>query len=293
MKNNKEKRSGRSSRLKWLLIIFIVLIVLAGAGSAVFIFAVDDGLEGFKATLEEIPVISWFLPDAELKLAEARIAQLEKRLEESQRLLEEQEKILEMVEESLNQKDEQIQELTLKNQELSAQLEEQRMNQEEREAHLTKVAQLYTSMSASKAAAILEKMTLSEAVQIMSYMDEEDQAKILAKMDPGFASELTVAMKEMELSANLDVAALQERLALLMDAGREAGGPIPFQQLVATFEQMSPAQAAQIMTEMEEERSQFNLARNILASMNENSRARILEQMNASTARAYVEAMSR
>src|SRR5690606_26641069 len=80
LKNRNEKRSGK---LKWLLIILIILIVLAGAGSALFIFAVDDGLEGFRATLEELPVISWFLPDAELKLAEQRIHQLEKRLEES------------------------------------------------------------------------------------------------------------------------------------------------------------------------------------------------------------------
>lgn len=290
MKNRNEKRSGK---LKWLLIILIILIVLAGAGSALFIFAVDDGLEGFRATLEELPVISWFLPDAELKLAEQRIHQLEKRLEESQKIIEEQEKLLELVEESISDRDGKIEELTKENQELAAQLEEERLDREQRQAHLTKMAQLYTSMSASKAAAILEKMTLSEAAQIMSYMDQNAQAKILARMEPGFASELTVVMKEMELSTDPDLAALQERLVMLMDSSQETGGPLPLQQLVATFEQMSPAQAAQILMEMENDRTQFNLARNILANMGENARARVLEQMSVQSARAYVEAMSR
>jgi flagellar motility protein MotE (MotC chaperone) len=292
----KEPKKIRSGKWKWLIFLVAGVVVLAGAALGFIIYVLDYSGEDIRKALEEVPVLSWFLPDAQLKLAQERIAQLESRLEESQSLLAEQEKVLEMVEENLNQKDEEIEQLTQQNAELAAQLEDESINTEEREEQLKDLASLYASMSASRAASIMENMTLSEAALLLNHMDEDGQSQILARMDPEFAAKLTLVMKESKQVADPDMAALQERLVLLMDSmentDEHSDGKISLTKMVTTFEQMNPSQAAQILTGMEKDGTQFNLGRAILANMGESSRARVLEQMDPKTAQEYIEALS-
>ena len=292
----REHKKSRLGKWKWLLYALALAVIVAGAGLGILIYALGYSSDEIQSILEEVPVLSWFLPDAELKLARERITQLESRLEEAQSLLAEQKIMIEMMEEDLNQKDEEIAQLTQQNVELSAQLEEQLFEQKARGEHLQELAKLYASMSASRAAGILEHLSLSETALILREMNADQKSRIMARMEPQYAANLTLVLKEMEQVSNPDSASSQERLMNLLDSmnisSDNAEGKLSITHLAATFEQINTSEAAQILSGMEEKRTQFNLGRAILASMEDGFRARVLGAMKPETAQAYIEALA-
>lgn len=64
----------------------------------------------------------------------------------------------------------------------------------ELQAKISEIAQVYSGMTASKAAPILSKLDKLEAVNILAAMDNRTRSQILAKMDPQLAAEITVLL---------------------------------------------------------------------------------------------------
>jgi len=146
-------------------------------------------------------------------------------------------------------------------------------SEEEYAANVKKLAAVYGGMSASKAAPLLENLTLSERVLVMREMDEEEQVDIFEKMDPAVAAETSILLKDVVPSKDLQIAALQERLAL-GGAAAEASAELTTEELSRTVAQMTPDRAAEVLLEMEQ--SQVVL---ILRGMEEASRATILDSL--------------
>jgi len=146
-------------------------------------------------------------------------------------------------------------------------------SEEEYAANVKKLASVYGGMSASKAAPLLENLTLSERVLVMREMDEEEQVDIFEKMDPAVAAETSILLKDVVPSRDLQIAALQERLAL-GGAAAEASAELTTEELSRTIAQMTPDRAAEVLLEMEQ--SQVVL---ILRGMEEASRATILDSL--------------
>jgi len=146
-------------------------------------------------------------------------------------------------------------------------------SEEEYAANVKKLAAVYGSMKASKAAPLLENLTLSERVLVMREMDEEQQVDIFERMDPAVAAETSILLKDAVPSKDLQIAALQERLAL-GSAAADASAELTTEELSRTIAQMTPDRAAEVLLEMEQ--SQVVL---ILRGMEESSRATILDSL--------------
>src|SRR5690606_29978392 len=106
--------------------------------------------------------------------------------------------------------------------ELSAHLEALQQEEAERAAsseayaeNIRSIARVYAGMRASRAAPVLENLTLSERVLVLREMTEEERVQILEKMDPAIAAETSILMKDASPVKDLQIAALQERLALV------------------------------------------------------------------------------
>lgn len=287
---NRMKDNESSSFGKWkkLTVVFAVLLVLPLITAAVVFFIGGDLL----AKAQQIPVVSMILPDAEERKAKKRVEVLERRLEEAEEIIEEQETMLEMLEQQLLEKEEEIRDLWEQNEELEAESQEKRLSHEEREQRLSDLARIYAGMSASRAASILENLTLTEAALILQHMKEAEQARILARMSPQFAADLSVVLKDLDQVENPDMAALQERIVLLMESVEQAESRISIQRMVSTFEQMAPDQAARIFTAMEGEAAEFRLAATIMANMGDAQRSLILENMEPDIAKTYIRAIA-
>ncbi len=66
----------------------------------------------------------------------------------------------------------------------------------ELKAKIKEIAQLYSEMTASKAAPILSNIENQEVALILAEMDSKKKAQILAKMEPQKAAELTLLLKQ-------------------------------------------------------------------------------------------------
>src|SRR5690606_36912857 len=87
-------------------------------------------------------------------------------------------------------------------------------SEEQYKQQIQQLANMYAKMSPSKAAPILENMTLKETVLVLSVMNADDRGKVLEKMDPKLAADASIQLKDMVPAKDLQIAALQERLAI-------------------------------------------------------------------------------
>nr|WP_309121397.1 hypothetical protein [Paenibacillus sp.] len=160
--------------------------------------------------------------------------------------------------------------------ELEAKQEEearQAASEAEYAENIKKLANVYAEMKASKAAPVLENLTLSERVLVLKEMKEEKQVDILEKMDPTIAAETSILMKDVVAVRDLQIAALQERLAL-GETQTASSAALTIDELSRTFAQMTPDRAAEVLLEMEQSQ-----VVNILRGMEEASRATILNSL--------------
>ncbi|MDQ0337267.1 flagellar motility protein MotE (MotC chaperone) [Caldalkalibacillus uzonensis] len=289
MTEHERSSFGKWKKLSLFLGLFLIILFIT---AAIVLWMGGQGVGELMARAQQVPVLSALLPDLEERQAKKRVEVLEQRLQEAEEQLEEKETVLALMEQQLLEKEEEVRALWEQNDELEAELKEKTLTDEEREQKLSELADVYSSMSASRAASILENLTLTEAALVLQRMDHEQQARILARMTPPFAADLTVVLKDFEQVENPDMAALQERIVLLMESVEQAESRISIQKMVSTFEQMAPGQAAQIFTAMEEDPAEFALAVTIMANMGDTPRSHILENMEPDMAKVYVRALA-
>ncbi len=260
-----------------------VLFTLLLTGVLLTVFGYDVVNESLRL-LNKVPGASAVLPEpkpTEDELREAMLEAEEQVAEEApeeeaaaiEAALSEKEAELAALRTETETKEQRIAELQAELEAKQEAAEQQAASEAEYTANIKKLANVYAGMKPSKAAPVLENLTLSERVLVLKEMKEEQQVDILEKMDPTIAAETSILMKDVVAVRDLQIAALQERLAL---SGPEiaASAALTNDELSRTFAQMTPDRAAEVMLEMEQAKVVA-----ILRSMEEASRATILNSL--------------
>jgi flagellar motility protein MotE (MotC chaperone) len=154
--------------------------------------------------------------------------------------------------------------------------EQAALTEEQYMANIRHLAAVYASMKPSKAAPVIEGLTLQERVLVLKEMKKDQQVNILEKMDPKIAAETSILMKDIVPAEDLQIAALQERLALSA-AEAPVSAKLTKDEVSRTFSQMAPERAADVLLAM----SKADEAKvvSILRFMEESSRAALLDAL--------------
>lgn len=289
-----EESVGGFSRFLFFMTPILFTVVLLGVLLALFNM-------NFRATLmdigERIPIVRDWIPDSASKDASVEPDEEISAEEEERKQRESTEATLKQLKEQVAEQEAQLAEANkqaaeqaTKAQELEQQLEaekEQQTAAEQSEAQaayqkeVKKLAQLYAGMNPSKAAAIFDKLTTEEAIQMLSVMNNESKAAILEKMDAQKAADISIMLKDANISEDLAIAALQSRLK--KEAAEEAGASqsasagLTDTQLSQTFSSLPAESAAKLIVQTY--KISPDKALRILKAVGDSTRSSILEEM--------------
>lgn len=294
-----EENEQPYSKLQWLFYIilvpllfitFIIVILLTFAGVNV----IDPAL----AAGQKVPGLSAILPEPkEEENTEQDLDTTGIDLQEATERASKSEAEVSNMERELAQQAEEIKQLLVKLEQAQEKSEEEKLSEEERLIKLRELAAIYGGMSTSRSAAILENLTLKEAALIMNELKATEQSAVMAKLEPPFAANLTVVMKEMNSAQNPEIAALQERVNLLMNMldedAKAAQATVPLNNMANTISQMPPEQAAAILVDMSRSANEFQLGVKLLANMPDENRSGILAVMGTDIAKRYINALTK
>lgn len=293
-----EKRYGKLQFIFYIILVPGIFTIVLTA--IIFTFLGYDVVEATKNLSKNIPFVSKLVtedeeksepidPAEKLHATEQELSSVQEELGELQSELQQKEMEIVKLEQMLLQQEQKEEEA----------LENARLTEEARTQKNRELAQLYGGMSAKRAAAILEKLTLHEAALILQEMDAQQHRAIMERFDPAFAANLTVTLKELDLVADPNMAALQERVLELIgmldekvEPGQEQPAKLSMNHLVSTFTKLPPAQAASIFEKMGETEQDFKLAATILAVMSDESRSSIFAVMPAELVVKYTNALA-
>lgn len=294
---------------KWEWFLYIILLptlftlILVGI---ILTFMKVDVITPILEVANKIPYVEKIIPDPKkeaeddfvlyentfqnksaLGSNDEELAQLVARETETyQREIEEREAIILELENALSSTESRIEQLQSELNSLL--LQEREAANEEQKKKNKEIAQMYSAMTASKAAPILSNMDNDEVVQILAEMDSKKMSQILAKMEPQKAAELTLLLKEIDANAAITDDALQARILELEQELQEATTAkneteSDLLEMVQSFEVMDPTAAAGIIEKMWTD-SNKKQALAILKNIGIQPRSRILASMNKETA---------
>ncbi|WP_273851620.1 MotE family protein [Guptibacillus spartinae] len=189
------------------------------------------------------------------------------------------------------QLDEQEIELKKKQSELESLAEEMKSelaDKEDREKKLQQLAKTYEGMSASKSASIMENLTLNEAALLLDAMGSTEQAAVLGKMNSTIAADLTIALKDLERAEDPELAAMQERVALLMNAIDRSNSTLSTSDVAKDLSEMPEEEAADILSKMAHSDKEKEVGLSILQELEDDKRKALLAKMEESISSSYV-----
>ncbi|GAA0365068.1 hypothetical protein GCM10008968_21100 [Bacillus horti] len=298
-----EENEKPYGRLQWVFYIVLVpalfTLILVGI---IFTFLGYNVIDATKSFFQNIPVVSALFnseDDETEGVAEETepTINLEEELAQKDTELEGVQTELIALKSDLQQREMKILELEQTIEEMTVQEEQNVISAKERTKQIRELAQLYGGMSAKRAAAILENLTLTEAALIIREMDSQQRSGILTRFDPAFAAQLTVTLQELDTVDDPEMAALQERVKLLMgmlnDNLEATDSRIPLNNMVNTLSQLPTAQAVEMLTEMSGSDADFALATTFLAIMSDESRSTIFAQMDPEVAIKFTKELTK
>jgi flagellar motility protein MotE (MotC chaperone) len=209
--------------------------------------------------------------DAASKAHEDQLVQTSSRLAAA-------EQDIKSAEAAIMQRDQQIKELQAKNSSLEEQLKGKTQSDEEYTTKIQQLATMYAKMTPTKSAPIMENLTLSEQVLVLSMMKTDDRVKILEKMDPKKAADASILLKDQSTVKDRELAALQDKIKQLTEAGTKPSQQLTKDDLRSTFAAMTPKSSAIVLLEMNNNNPDKVLS--ILSSMDSQGRSRILTAMS-------------
>ncbi|WP_165998761.1 hypothetical protein [Bacillus sp. Cs-700] len=189
------------------------------------------------------------------------------------------------------QLDEQEIKLTKKQSELESLTEEMKSelaDKEEREKKLQQLAKTYEGMSASKSASIMENLTLNEAALLLDAMGSTEQAAVLGKMNAAVAADLTIALRDLEKADDPEIAAMQERMTLLMNAIDREDSSLSTSDVAKDLSEMPEEEAAGILSKMSQSEEEKEVGLSILKKLGDDKRKALLTEMEESISSSYV-----
>ena len=165
-------------------------------------------------------------------------------------------------------------------------------NKKERIQKQQELAAMYESMTPSKSAGIIKKLTLHEGALLLNEMGSTEQAAILGRLSTNYAADITVAMRDLNKAEEPELAALQERLSLLMSAVNYKEESIDISNLADEISELPKERAASILVEMSKEEESLELAVAILTQIDRDKRISLLAAMDEQISSVYVSKIS-
>ena len=171
---------------------------------------------------------------------------------------------------------------------LSEEIKSDLADKEEREKKLQQLANTYEGMSASKSASIMENLTLNEAALLLDAMGSTEQAAVLGKMNSAVAADLTIALKDLERADDPELAAMQERVTLLMNAIDREDSSLSTSDVANDLSEMPEEEAADILSKMAQSEEEKEVGLSILKELGDDKRKALLAEMEESVSSSYV-----
>lgn len=206
--------------------------------------------------------------------------------------LKEKEKEIYRLSKTIKEQKSEIEEYKKELENLKESIEEDLKTSEEREKKQQTLATMYEGMTPSKSAAIIQKLTLHEAALLLDKMGGTEQAAILSKMNSAVAADITIALRDLEKAEEPEIAAMQERLSMLMSAIRRKDSSITIENLAKEIEGMEAKEAAGILESMGSAKEEKEVGTQILAELDESKRIIILSEMDEDISSKYVAALA-
>ncbi len=171
---------------------------------------------------------------------------------------------------------------------LSEEIKSELADKEEREKKLQQLANTYEGMSASKSASIMENLTLNEAALLLDAMGSTEQAAVLGKMNAAVAADLTIALRDLEKADDPEIAAMQERMTLLMNAIDREDSSLSTSDVAKDLSEMPEEEAAGILSKMSKSEEEKEVGLSILKELKDDKRKALLAEMEESVSSSYV-----
>ncbi|MYL62446.1 hypothetical protein GLW07_03645 [Bacillus hwajinpoensis] len=171
---------------------------------------------------------------------------------------------------------------------LSEEIKSELADKEEREKKLQQLANTYEGMSASKSASIMENLTLNEAALLLDAMGSTEQAAVLGKMNAAVAADLTIALRDLEKADDPEIAAMQERMRLLMNAIDREDSSLSTSDVANDLSEMPEEEAAGILSKMSQSEEEKEVGLSILKELKDDKRKALLAEMEESVSSSYV-----
>lgn len=237
-------------KMEWLFYIIILPLLFTSLIVGLVLQFMGYNVSGkLMSIARHTPVLSSIVPPDEATKKElSEINRLQAQLDEATKVLDEVQKKNETLQQDLGAKDSELMKLLQK-----IDAEKKQAGDRQAAAELLKTkARIYSEMSPKNAAAIISKLPPGEAREVLGAIKPDIRASILEKMDPQIAAALESG----------DAAPTGETSPFSTDKAKMYGS-------------MSPAKAAAILAQVP-----VPEARAILAGMNAETRALILEKMD-------------
>lgn len=164
--------------------------------------------------------------------------------------------------------------------------------EKERMQKQQELAAMYENMTPSKSAGVIQKLTLHEAALLLNEMGSTERAAILGRLSTNYAADITVAMRDLKKAEEPQLAALQERISLLMSAVKYKEDSIDISDLADELSELPEEQAASILVEMSNEEESLELAVALLTKVDRDKRISLLAEMDEEISSIYVSEIS-
>lgn len=278
---------------KFLFIATPILFTLVLVGAIIMLFNVDLRQSMFS-TLDKIPIVKNWVPSADTTNSAtanqadsdaATVAKLKQELADSQKAQTAQAAELKKLQDAAAQQ-QAAQEAQQANANANGAAAGTKVETEQ-DKQLKNLANVYSDMSASKAAAIMQNMTTDEQVLIFSKMNSQDQASILQKMDPKVAADTSLALKNATAAS---LAQLQSKTKTT-PAAPSAGSNLDATAMAQTFTSMPASSAASLLLQTAKV-SQAKVLQ-VLNQVDDSTRAGILSAMSTEDPAATAQIVNR
>lgn len=137
--------------------------------------------------------------------------------------------------------------------------------------NLKRLADIYSSMDALKAAEVLSKLKKNTSAKVLTGMQSKKSSKILSEFDPAFAAAISEKMKRLQIVNQGSDETIKER---------------NLKKLAAIYQKIETEKAVSIIKKLE-----YKTAVSILSKMNGKNLAKILEFVEADEASKLTEAI--
>lgn len=256
----------------------------------------------------KIPIVKEWIPDEALDPETQKERQAEKQIESNKAVIDKlkselanAEAELEQVKQEKVEQDTKVQELEneMKELQVTTDSSEDAAASNETEAidpyqkQVKELAKMYGQMKPSKAAPIIQSMTLEEQVQLLAEMKSDAQLSILEKMTPQAAAEVTAALKNTTTSESRAIAALQSKMNNKQTTSTVTSSSqnLDKNELTKTFSSMSANNGANLI--LETYKLSPDQAITILKSVDDATRAKLLDQMSSADAAVSAKILNR